>query len=108
MIENKEPPFFLRRRCYERAVEKMKIHELKIEWKYYREIKSLRKKFEVRKNDRDFREGDFLIFNSISNIDGSLKREREIYRIGYILDNFEGLAQGYVAFSIKPTGLFND
>jgi len=83
----------------------MKIHELKIEYKYYQEIKSLRKKFEVRKNDRDFKEGDFIIFKSISNIDESISTEHILYRIGYVLNDFEGLAQGYVAFTVNATGL---
>lgn len=37
------------------------IHELKTWSKYFQEVKSGRKTFEVRKNDRDFREGDTLI-----------------------------------------------
>lgn len=38
----------------------MKIHELKLDIKYFDDVKSGKKNFEVRKNDRDFQVGDIL------------------------------------------------
>ncbi len=38
----------------------MKIHELKLDTKYFNDVKSGKKNFEIRKNDRDFKVGDIL------------------------------------------------
>lgn len=38
----------------------MKIHELKLDIKYFDEVKNGNKNFEIRKNDRDFQVGDTL------------------------------------------------
>lgn len=38
----------------------MKTHELKLDDKYFDEVKSGKKNFEIRKNDRNFQVGDIL------------------------------------------------
>ena len=38
----------------------MKTHELKLDVKYFDEVKDGNKNFEIRKNDRDFKVGDIL------------------------------------------------
>lgn len=38
----------------------MKTHELKLDIKYFDDVKSGKKNFEIRKNDRDFQVGDIL------------------------------------------------
>ncbi|WP_285046665.1 DUF3850 domain-containing protein [Lactococcus petauri] len=38
----------------------MKTHELKLDIKYFDEVKNGTKNFEIRKNDRDFKVGDIL------------------------------------------------
>lgn len=38
----------------------MKTHELKLDIKYFDDVKSGKKNFEIRKNDRDFQAGDIL------------------------------------------------
>ena len=38
----------------------MKIHELKLDTRYFEDVKSGLKNFEIRKNDRDFKVGDIL------------------------------------------------
>lgn len=40
-------------------------HELKILDKYFNEVKNGHKKFELRKNDRNYNIGDILILNEI-------------------------------------------
>lgn len=78
----------------------MNEHELKIYPHYFQEIVKGSKTFEVRKNDRGFHVGDTVILKEWDNIKYS---GREIHaEITYILDDkFIGLADGYVAFSIK-------
>ena len=43
------------------------IHALKTEPNYYEDIKSGNKNFEIRKNDRDFRTGDYITLNELSD-----------------------------------------
>lgn len=43
------------------------IHELKILPEYYNEVLSKNKLFELRKNDRDYKVGDFLILKEFEN-----------------------------------------
>lgn len=65
------------------------------------------KTFEIRKNDRGYRVGDKIVFDVVTNEGyavGEAARHPlngEVYRIDYILDDFEGLAQKYVAFAIS-------
>ena len=44
----------------------MKTHELKLDIKYFDDVKSGKKNFEIRKNDRDFKAGDILELRKIS------------------------------------------
>ena len=41
----------------------MKTHDLKIEKKYFNDVIAERKKFEVRKNDRNYQVNDILSLN---------------------------------------------
>lgn len=65
------------------------------------------KTFEIRKNDRGYKVGDEIVFDVVTNEGyavGEAARHPlngEVYRIDYILDDFEGLAQKYVALAIS-------
>lgn len=79
-----------------------KSHELKT-WKpYFMEIFMGKKKFEVRKNDRDFKVGDNLILKEYDNDKKEYTgREMSTY-INYILDGGQfGIEEGYVVMSIE-------
>lgn len=45
----------------------MKIHELKLDIKYFDEVKNGHKNFEIRKNDRDYQIGDVLELKAYKN-----------------------------------------
>lgn len=85
----------------------MKTHRLKVFVKYADAIMSGAKTFEIRKNDRGYRVGDKIVFDVVTNEGyavGEAARHPlngEVYRIDYILDDFEGLAQKYVALAIS-------
>ena len=49
------------------------VHELKIKENYYYDVKFGRKTFELRKDDRDYQEGDLLHFHVISSFDSKEK-----------------------------------
>ena len=85
----------------------MTTHRLKVLIKYADAIMDGTKTFEVRKNDRNFKVGDKIAFDVVTNEGyavGEAARHPlngEVYRIDYILDDFEGLAQKYVALAIS-------
>ena len=76
------------------------LHELKIYPQYFDAILDGNKKFEIRKNDRNFKKGDNILLREWDNIKYS---GRTIFaKITYILDDrFVGLAEGYVALGIE-------
>lgn len=85
----------------------MTTHRLKVLIKYADAIMNGTKTFEVRKNDRNFKVGDKIVFDVVTNKGfavGAAARHPlngATYRIDYILDDFEGLAQKYVALAIS-------
>ena len=80
------------------------FHELKTLNKYFIAIQVAGKRFEIRKNDRDFKEGDILKLNETDNLDGddieptgSFLLVRVTYitdyhqRVGFVVMGFEVL-----------------
>lgn len=85
----------------------MTTHRLKIFVKYADATMDGTKTFEVRKNDRGYEVGDKIVFDVVTNEGyavGAAARHPlngATYRIDYILDDFESLAQKYVALAIS-------
>lgn len=93
----------------------MKIHTLKIKYEYLLDILKGNKTFELRKNDRDFQEGDYIKF---INTDGGdyivlvdeetktqywLYNDNDLFRITYVLKDVPeyGLDKDYCILGIK-------
>lgn len=85
----------------------MTTHRLKVFIKYADAIMDGTKTFEIRKNDRGYEVGDKIVFSVVSNegisVGDAVRHPLNgtAYRIDYILDDFEGLAQKYVALAIS-------
>ena len=87
----------------------MKLHVLKIKDEYFREVRDGFKKAELRKNDRDFQEGDFIHFVGVDGeeLQGHDRdvtpRRYNIYRITHVLKDVPeyGLQDGYAILSIE-------
>lgn len=85
----------------------MTTHTLKVLIKYADAIVNDTKTFEIRKNDRNFKVGDKIVFDVVTNEGYAVRAAARhtlngaVYRIDYILDDFEGLAQKYVALAIS-------
>ena len=80
----------------------MNTHCLKIWPNHLQDILLGLKKVDIRKNDRDFKEGDLYIFKN-----GPLKKEYTglviTMKISYIIGGVPGLEPGYVILQIsKP------
>lgn len=88
----------------------MTRHVLKVDFKYANAILNGKKSFEVRKNDLNFMVGDEVVFKVLIDKGSYVGAEAAhplngiVYRIDHVLNNFEGLAQKYVAFSISREG----
>jgi hypothetical protein len=79
----------------------MKTHDLKIERKYFDDVITERKRFEVRKNDRDYQVNDILSLNEYDK-DKQIYTGRHILaKVLYILDDNTFLKEGYVVLSIS-------
>lgn len=77
------------------------LHELKTIEPYFSMVLKEEKTFEVRKNDRNFKEGDYIILRHYD-------AEKKIYsgwfvacQVTYVLYNCPGLDSDYVAMGIE-------
>lgn len=77
-----------------------RIHELKISEEFFGEVKNEWKTQEVRKKDREFKVGDYIALNEISD-DGSYTRNHCLAYISHILDDERYCKEGYVILSIS-------
>jgi len=76
------------------------LHDLKILPEYFEAVVSGKKRFEVRKNDRDYRVGDTLELRSFIPGQGYTGHRRR-FLVTYILHGGEfGIEPGYVVISI--------
>ena len=82
------------------------IHQLKIESKYFEDIASGKKTFEVRNNDRNFIVGDFLALNEL-NKTGEHKETGRccLVFVTYILDDPAYCKEGYVVLGLEPCSI---
>ena len=82
-------------------------HELKILEPFADAITNGEKTFEVRRNDRDFKTGDFVQFQALDANTGqpiAHPINRETFIVGYVLKFEEfpaGLSQGFAVFTIS-------
>jgi len=68
-------------------------HYLKTESSYFQSVQDGRKKFELRKNDRDFKVFDTIVLKEVVNgVETGFGLEMQIK---YILHEMEGLEKGY-------------
>ncbi len=79
----------------------MAIHELKTTKKYFFNILEGYKKFELRKNDHDFKVKDFLRLREWDEEALSYTGRVEVKQITYLLEDFPGIEKGYCIMSLK-------
>jgi hypothetical protein len=86
----------------------MAIHHLKTWPHYFQAIKRGEKTFELRFNDRGFREGDTLMLQEWDNRRGVFTGEWLAFKAGWVLAGGNGewhgevLADGYCIISLAP------
>lgn len=78
-----------------------KQHELKIVASYYEDVISGKKSFELRKNDRGYKQGDSL--KMLEFKDGKHTARTIDADIIYMLEDYTGLTEGYCILGIRVT-----
>lgn len=79
------------------------LHALKIEKEYFEQTAADKKQFEVRKNDRPYKVGDYLALNEWEN--GEYTGRFVLCHIIYILSDDRFCKEGYVILGTKPCGV---
>lgn len=79
------------------------VHQLKIKEEYFEGLVSGKKTFEIRKNDRDFKVGDFLALNEFNGL--TTTGRTTLFKISYLFDNPDFLQSGYVVLGIIPCNI---
>lgn len=74
-------------------------HDLKISNRYYDDVVSGLKTFEIRKNDRNFKVGDLIRLHEVNVFGEYTSRLSDFYKIIYITDYEQ--KDGYVVLGIK-------
>lgn len=85
------------------------IHELKIFPEYFTSVISGEKTFEIRRNDRNFRVGDYIALNEFKKESGYTGRSA-LYRITYLAGTGHppaSLPDGYVVLGIHPCKFYD-
>lgn len=76
----------------------VKEHSLKCEKNYFDRILDGSKRFELRRNDRDFQKGDILILRE--TIDNAETGRKIRCTVTYVLSGYPGIKKGFVVLSI--------
>lgn len=80
------------------------VKYLKVREKYINYIRSGKKRFTIRKNDKDYRVGQIYTLRIVRMVGGTetcLADYSTRIKITYILDDFEGLNPGYIAMGYE-------
>lgn len=70
-----------------------KVHDVKLGATFFDDVKTGRKTFELRKNDRGYKEGDTIVLHEYKN--GATTGRTITKKIVYMLEDFTGLEDGY-------------
>ena len=83
------------------------IHERKIQPQYFDAVRSGKKTFEFRRNDRDFHMGDYLALNEW---DGAYTGRTELVEVKYIFNpnNIMACSGNYIVMSISRCGVYDN
>lgn len=85
----------------------MQIHDLKIDKKFYHDVLHGQKRFEIRKNDREYQVNDLLVLRAYDQEARQYYDQEQhapmLLRVTYMLADYEcrGLRDGYVAMGIE-------
>ena len=76
-----------------------KVHQIRLASTYFDDVVSGKKSFELRKNDRGYKEGDFLEMMEFKNGKNTGRTVRVL--VTHLLENYTGLEDGYCIMGTK-------
>lgn len=76
-----------------------KVHDVKLGTTFFDDVKTGRKTFELRKNDRGYKEGDIIVMHEYK--DGTTTGRTIEKKIVYMLEDFTGLEDGYCILGLR-------
>ncbi len=76
------------------------VHDLKCDPEYFAEVAAGRKTFELRRDDRDYHQGDTIFLREFDRTTQAYTGRQSMWMVGYVLRGSEHLAPGYCAFSL--------
>ena len=79
------------------------IHSVKCLPEFFDDVCKEKKLFEVRKNDRPYKVGDYIALNEWR---GEYTHRSVLLKIDYILDDKEYCKEGYIIMSVKPVTIY--
>jgi len=79
----------------------MTTHDLKCWTEYFNPVWNGVKLFEIRKNDRNYKVGDYLRLKDYNPTTEKYMGRELLCKVTYLLDNKAFLAEGYVAMSLQ-------
>lgn len=92
----------------------MKLHKLKLVQPYFNQVKyhngkveNFSKRFEIRKNDRNYQEGDLLLFLEYDSKTKEYSGDGYFTQINYILESYL-VTPDHVILGLNPICLAND
>lgn len=83
----------------DRIENKTKVHTIKLARMYYEDVKSGKKSFELRKNDRGYKQGDIL--RMLEYAEGEWTGREMVVEVTYLLEDYAGLEEGYCIMALK-------
>lgn len=83
----------------DRLENKTKVHTIKLAKMYYEDVKSGKKSFELRKNDRGYKQGDIL--RMLEYAEGEWTGRELVVEVTYLLEDYAGLEEGYCIMALK-------
>lgn len=86
----------------DRGENEPQTHNIRLASMYFDDVASGKKPFELRKNDRGYREGDTLELMEFDNGRYTGRMIRAV--VTYLLEDYTGLTDGYCIMGIKVTG----
>lgn len=78
-------------------------HVVKLDVHYFDDVYLGKKSFELRENDRNYGEGDFVFFTEWDSVSKFMTGRRFKARIGYVLHpgHLNRVPEGFVIFSVE-------
>jgi len=77
-----------------------KVHHVKCECEFFKDVIEGYKPFEVRKNDRDYKPGDDMVLREWNKETSTLTGREHRVTITYMLEGYPGIEPGYCILGI--------